>query len=241
MCCHKHIHSTFTERTKTRSESSSSSSFFGVGWGEEVGRGAEEEGERESQAGSMPNVKLDMGLHITSLRSWPKLKSRVRHLTDGAIQLPQGVNLLKASRPVSCRWILTIFLMPRAHFCHSFNSGSPNPPLKDVRVNDRVGESLKRGEKRSLEEHRNLGILVLMERIWLSCKGNNHDQKAGQTASREKKLTGNVGFVESGFGNQSPNILCAALRIWRLLCGCYIQRIQLVLWIWTGCQFSGHC
>ena len=57
------------------------------------GQGAERKGETESLEGSMPSTELDVGLNLTTLRSWPELKSKVRHLTDGAVQAP-GSNIL---------------------------------------------------------------------------------------------------------------------------------------------------
>ena len=45
------------------------------------GRGRERR-ERESQAGSTPSTEPDVGLDLTTMRSWPEPKSRVRHLTN---------------------------------------------------------------------------------------------------------------------------------------------------------------
>ena len=51
--------------------------------------GAEREGDRESQAGSMPSVQSPMqGSNPQTMRSWPELKSRVRGLTHWATQVP---------------------------------------------------------------------------------------------------------------------------------------------------------
>ena len=44
--------------------------------------GTEGERERASQAGSMPSTEPDEGLDLTTVRSWPELKSRVGRLTD---------------------------------------------------------------------------------------------------------------------------------------------------------------
>ena len=46
------------------------------------------EGERESQADSVPSTEPNAGLHLTTLRSWPEPKSRVQRLTDWATQAP---------------------------------------------------------------------------------------------------------------------------------------------------------
>ena len=46
------------------------------------------EGERESQADSVPSTEPNAGLHLTTLRSWPEPKSRVGRLTDWATQVP---------------------------------------------------------------------------------------------------------------------------------------------------------
>ena len=55
------------------------------------GSGAEEqrkgEGERESQTGSTPSTELDTGLDLTTLKSWPEPKSRVKCLTDWSSQV----------------------------------------------------------------------------------------------------------------------------------------------------------
>ena len=45
-------------------------------------RGADGEGGRESQGGSMPSTEPDAGLNHTTMRLLPELKSRVGHLTD---------------------------------------------------------------------------------------------------------------------------------------------------------------
>ena len=45
-------------------------------------------GARESQADSALSLESDAGLDTTTLRSWPEPKPRVRHLTDGATQVP---------------------------------------------------------------------------------------------------------------------------------------------------------
>ena len=42
-----------------------------------AGGGAEGEGERESQADSPLSMEPDMGLDLTTLKSWPEPKSRV--------------------------------------------------------------------------------------------------------------------------------------------------------------------
>ena len=43
--------------------------------GRQIGGGAEGEEERESQADSTPNMEPNIGLHSTSLRSYPEPKS----------------------------------------------------------------------------------------------------------------------------------------------------------------------
>ena len=48
----------------------------------------EREGERESQAGSTLSAEPDTGLNLTTVKSWPELKSRVGHSTDWATQVP---------------------------------------------------------------------------------------------------------------------------------------------------------
>ena len=50
--------------------------------------GAEREGERESKAGCKSCAELDVGLNLTTLRSWSELKSRVRHSTCWATEAP---------------------------------------------------------------------------------------------------------------------------------------------------------
>ena len=52
-----------------------------------VGGGAEEEGERESYAGSMSNAKPQVALDLMT-RSWPEPKSRVGRLTYWVTQEP---------------------------------------------------------------------------------------------------------------------------------------------------------
>ena len=49
-----------------------------------AGKGAEGEGERESQADSPLNAEPDVGLSPGALRSWPELKSRISCLRDWA-------------------------------------------------------------------------------------------------------------------------------------------------------------
>ena len=44
--------------------------------------GAQGEGEKESQTGSMFSVEPKMGLDLTMMGSWPEPKSRVRQLTE---------------------------------------------------------------------------------------------------------------------------------------------------------------
>ena len=58
--------------------------------------GAEGEGEvvRESQADSLLSTEPDAGLNLTTLRSWPELKSTVRRLTGWATQVPQQFSFL---------------------------------------------------------------------------------------------------------------------------------------------------
>ena len=52
---------------------------------------AEREGERESQAGSSLSAQSSMrGSIPRTMRSWPELKSRARHLTDSATWVHQG-------------------------------------------------------------------------------------------------------------------------------------------------------
>ena len=45
-------------------------------------RGAEREGEKESQASSVFSAEPNTGLSLMTVRSWPEPKSRVRYLTD---------------------------------------------------------------------------------------------------------------------------------------------------------------
>ena len=45
-------------------------------------------GEKGYQAGPIVSIEPDLGLDPTNVRSWPELKSRVRHLTDWATQVP---------------------------------------------------------------------------------------------------------------------------------------------------------
>lgn len=45
-------------------------------------RGAEKEGKRDSQAGSMPKAEPDAGLDLPTLSSWPAAKSKVGCSTD---------------------------------------------------------------------------------------------------------------------------------------------------------------
>ena len=53
---------------------------------------------RESQAGSTLSVQSPMwGLNSGTMRSWPKLKSRLRHLTEWATQLPQDLFFIFSS------------------------------------------------------------------------------------------------------------------------------------------------
>ena len=52
------------------------------------GRRAEEEGEKESQVGSMFSAEPNMGLDPTTPRSQPELKSRVWHSTNWTTQTP---------------------------------------------------------------------------------------------------------------------------------------------------------
>ena len=54
------------------------------------GGGAEEEGERESEAGSRPSAEPDVGLYLMTPRSWswPELISRVSFITNWTIQAP---------------------------------------------------------------------------------------------------------------------------------------------------------
>ena len=61
---------------------------------------AEEERERESQAGSMPSAEPDMGLDPMTARSWPEPKSRVRQLTEPP-RCPETLDILKPCY----RWI----------------------------------------------------------------------------------------------------------------------------------------
>ena len=77
--------------------------------------GPEREGERESQAASTLSVQSPTRDSSSWMRSWPELKSEVRHLTDCATQTPQwysrymyfksmfrkAIQILKANR--SCK------------------------------------------------------------------------------------------------------------------------------------------
>ena len=65
------------------------------------------EGQRERRrmrilAGSMLSMELNEGLYLTTLRSWPEPKSRVRHLTDWTTQVPQWCSFFK--HLVECTW-----------------------------------------------------------------------------------------------------------------------------------------
>ena len=51
-------------------------------------RQRETERERESQVGSTLIMEPNMGLNLTTVRSWPEPKSRVGHSTDWATQVP---------------------------------------------------------------------------------------------------------------------------------------------------------
>ena len=55
------------------------------------GEGTEREGERESQADCMLSGQSPMWGLIPWSMIWPQLKPRVRHLTDWATQVPQGI------------------------------------------------------------------------------------------------------------------------------------------------------
>jgi len=55
------------------------------------------EGGRESQADSLLSVEHSLGLILTTLRSWPELRSRVGCLTNWATQVPQERHKLKPS------------------------------------------------------------------------------------------------------------------------------------------------
>ena len=50
----------------------------------------EAEGKRASQADSTPSTESHLGFNLTSLRSWHEPKSRVRHLTNWATQVPHS-------------------------------------------------------------------------------------------------------------------------------------------------------
>ena len=53
------------------------------------GVGRDRERSRKSEADSMLSMELDLGLDLTTLRSWTELKPRVGCLTDRAIQVPR--------------------------------------------------------------------------------------------------------------------------------------------------------
>ena len=63
-----------------------------------VGKGAREKGERqrerESQAHSTLSAKPNVGLDLTTLRSWPMPESRVWHLIDWITQAPLNPYIL---------------------------------------------------------------------------------------------------------------------------------------------------
>ena len=61
------------------------------GWGE-----AEGEGERNPSRFHAEH-RAQVGLHLTTLRSWPKLKPRVRHLTAPP-RCPRNLNLWRIAR-----------------------------------------------------------------------------------------------------------------------------------------------
>ena len=46
----------------------------------------------------MPSTEPDVGLDLTTVRSWPKPKSRVRHLTNWATHAPQDTSHLKQKK-----------------------------------------------------------------------------------------------------------------------------------------------
>lgn len=62
--------------------------------------------ERESQAGSMLSTEPNIGLRFTTLRLWPKLKSRVWPSTNWAIQVPQVVPRCPSSNFLSSEIML---------------------------------------------------------------------------------------------------------------------------------------
>ena len=62
--------------------------------------------ERESQADSPLSAEFSVGLDLTTLRSWPEPKSRVRHLTVWVTQVPQGEILFPVNHTKSCRSLL---------------------------------------------------------------------------------------------------------------------------------------
>ena len=53
-----------------------------------AGAGAGAEKEKNPQADSL-SVESDVGMDPRTLKSWPELKSRVRHLSNWATQVPQ--------------------------------------------------------------------------------------------------------------------------------------------------------
>ena len=57
------------------------------------GVGRDRERSRKSEADSMLSMELDLGLDLTTLRSWTELKPRVGCLTDRATQDPSKIIL----------------------------------------------------------------------------------------------------------------------------------------------------
>lgn len=68
--------------------------------------------ERESYTGSTPNMELDVGLDLTTLRSWPEPKLRVRPLTNWATQAPhpllKSISLFQIF--IYCQWGIYLIL-----------------------------------------------------------------------------------------------------------------------------------
>lgn len=62
--------------------------------GAEVAEG-EGDGERESQPDSIPSMEPNAWLNLTTRRSCPEPKPKVRHLTNGAIKVPSITLIFK--------------------------------------------------------------------------------------------------------------------------------------------------
>ena len=72
--------------------------------------GAEKEGEREFQAGSVLSAQsLTQGWNSQTMRSWPELKSRVECLTNWATQVPQTLYFSLLKYPFGSPYIFYFF------------------------------------------------------------------------------------------------------------------------------------